>query len=75
MTIENLLKYNSIDCLLNKNINIIEYNIVSNDIDYKNDISIIKMINSLNETKLIKFNENRLLCFNTNIIQKDDKDR
>ena len=75
MTIENLLKYNSIDCLLNKNINIIEYNIVSNDIDYKNDISIIKMINSRNETKLIKFNESDYSCFNTNIIQKDDKDR
>ena len=75
MIIENLLKYNSIDCLLNKNINMIEYNIQSNDIDYKTDVSIIKMIDSRNQTKLIKFNESDYSCFNTKLIEKQDIDR
>jgi len=69
--IETLLKTNSIDCNLNKNINNIDYyNIPIKN--YKDDLSIIEMIDSKNNIRLIKFKENKFDCIiNDKIVNTD----
>tara|TARA_B100000401_G_scaffold437917_1_gene384738 strand:+ start:4099 stop:8598 length:4500 start_codon:yes stop_codon:yes gene_type:complete len=63
--IEDLLKINSIDCLLNKNINNIDYNNIPLQ-DYEDDLSIIEMIDSKENIRLIKFKENNFDCIISN---------
>ena len=65
--IESILQYNAIDCLLNKNINTINYNTIDDSIDISNDMSIIQMIDSKQQSKLIKFANHDYSCSNDSI--------
>ena len=69
--IEKLLKINSIDCLLNKNINNIDYNNIPLQ-DYKDDLSIIEMIDSKENIRLIKFKENNFDCIISDKLPNND---
>lgn len=69
--IEKLIKTNSIDCLLNKNINNIDYNNIPLQ-DYKDDLSIIEMIDSKENIRLIKFKENKFDCIVNDISHNVD---
>ena len=77
LQIESILQYNSIDCLLNKNINNITYNTLDETINLEDDISVIQMINSKNKSKLIKFSNSEFKCSvdsidtNENIIREN----
>lgn len=71
LQLESLLQYNSIDCLLNKNINNITYNILDDTIDIDDDISIIQMFDSKNNSKLIKFSKFESKC-STDSIETND---
>ena len=69
--IEKLLKINSIDCLLNKNINNIDYDIIPFQ-NYKDDLSIIEMIDSKDNIRLIKFKQNNFDCVISDKIPNTD---